>query len=100
MDAAVRRFRQDAALHLGHRTGTAVRYTPALRRRAVAIARKRGEVGVAVAAVARELGVRPRALRLWLQTPARPRLRRGARAPAPGAPPARPGLSPAHGGRG
>ena len=83
MDAAVRRFRQDAALHLGHRTGTAVRYTPALRRRAVAIARKRGEVGVAVAAVARELGVRPRALRLWLQTPARPRLRRVAIATAP-----------------
>jgi transposase-like protein len=76
MDAAVRRFRQDAALHLGHRTGTAIRYTPALRRRAVVIARKRQDAGVAVAVVARELGVRPRALRLWLQTPARPRLRR------------------------
>lgn len=76
MDAAVRRFRQDAALHVGHRTGTAIRYTPALRRRAVAIARKRRGAGVAIAAVARELGMRPRALRLWLQSPARPRLRR------------------------
>ena len=76
MDAAVRRFQQDAAAHLGHRSGTAIRYTPRLRRRAVAIARKRREAGVAVAAVARELGVRPQALRLWLQSPERPRLRR------------------------
>ena len=76
MDAEVRRFRQDTALHLGHRTGTAIRYTPALRRRAMVIARKRQDAGVAVSAVARELGVRPQALRLWLQTPARPRLRR------------------------
>lgn len=83
MDAAVRRFRQDAAVHLGHRTGTAIRYTPALRRRAIAIALKRRDAGVAVAAVARELRVRPRALRLWLQSPARPRLRRVAIATAP-----------------
>lgn len=76
MDVAVRRFRQDAALHLGSRTGPAIRYTPALRRRAVAIARKRREAGVAVAAVARELGVRPQALRLWLESPPHPRLRR------------------------
>ena len=83
MDAAVRRFRQDALLHLGNRTGTAIRYSPALRRRAVGIARKRRAAGVAVAAVARELGVRPRALRLWLQTPTRPRLRRVAIATTP-----------------
>ena len=83
MDLDVRRFRQDAALHLGNRTGTAIRYTPALRRRAVVIARKRRGAGVAIAVVARELGVRPRALRLWLQTPARPRLRRVAIAAAP-----------------
>jgi len=42
----------------------------------VAIAQKRWDDGVAVTAVARELGVRPQALRLWLQSPARPRLRR------------------------
>ena len=83
MDAAVRRFRQDAALHLGHRTGSAIRYTPALRRRAVAIAQKRRDTGVAVTSVARELGVRPQALRLWLQSPARPRLRRVAIATPP-----------------
>ena len=76
MDAAVRRFRQDVALHLGTRTGSAIRYTPALRRRAVVIARKRQDAGVAVAEVAGELGVRPHALRFWLQSPPRPRLRR------------------------
>ena len=83
MDAEVRRFRRDAARQLGDRTGTAIRYTPALRRRAVMIARKRRDNGMAVAAIARELGVRPRALRLWLQTPVRPRLRRVAIATAP-----------------
>ena len=83
MNAAVRRFQQDAVRHLGNRTGTAIRYTPNLRRRAVAIARNRRDAGVTVAAFARELGVRPRALRLWLQTPARPPLRRVAIAAAP-----------------
>ena len=76
MDAAVRQFRQDAAVHVGHRTGTAIRYTPVLRRRAVVIAQKRQEAGIAAAVVARELGVRPHALRCWLQSPPRPRLRR------------------------
>src|SRR6266487_2553645 len=75
MDTAVRRFRKDAAVHLGHRTGTAIRYTPALRRRAVAIAQERRDTGVAVTSVARDLGVRPQSLRLWLQS-----LIRGARA--------------------
>lgn len=81
MDAEVRRFRRDVAVHLGNRTGTAIRYTPALRRRAMVMARQRRNAGVAVAAVARELGVRPQALRLWLQSPVRPRLRRVAIAP-------------------
>ncbi len=83
MDAEARQFRRDAARHLGDRTGTAIRYTPALRRRAVVIARKRRDDGMAIAAIACELGVRPQALRLWLQTPARPRLRRVAVATAP-----------------
>jgi len=77
MDREARTFRQDAARHIGDRTGTAIRYTPDLRRRAVGIARRRRRAGVAVAAIARDLGLRPRALRLWLQTPrSRPRLRR------------------------
>ena len=94
MDREARRFSQDAARHIGDRTGTAIRYTPALRRRAVTIAQKRRDAGVAVTSVARELGVRPQALRLWLQAPrSRPRLRRVAvsAAPEPVAP--TPGLS-------
>jgi len=89
MDREARTFRQDAARHIGDRTGTAIRYTPDLRRRAVGIARRRRRAGVAVAAIARDLGLRPRALRLWLQTPrSRPRLRRVAvtATPEPGAP--------------
>jgi transposase-like protein len=89
MDREARTFRQDAARHIGDRTGTAIRYTPDLRRRAVGIARRRCGAGVAVAATARDLGLRPRALRLWLQAPrSRPRLRRVAvsAAPEPAAP--------------
>ncbi len=88
MDQEARRFRQAAARHLGDRTGTAIRYSPALRRSAVTFARRRGRSGVPVAAIARELGLRPRALRLWLQEPrTKPRLRRvaleAAATPAP-----------------
>jgi transposase-like protein len=94
MDREARRFRHDTARHLGDRTGTAVRYTPDLRGRAVGIARRRRRSGVAVAAIARELGLRPRALRLWLQAPrSRPRLRRIAVSAAPEATAARDGLS-------
>jgi len=84
MDREARKFRHDAAQHIGDRTGTAIRYTPALRRRAVGIARRRRRAGDAVAAIARDLGLRPEALRLWLQEPgSRPRLRRVAVTAAP-----------------
>src|SRR6266581_3980598 len=77
MDREVRKFRSDAIQHIGDRTGTAIRYTPDLRRRAMGIAWRRRRAGVAVAAIARDLGLRPRALRLWLEAPrSRPRLRR------------------------
>jgi len=66
MDREARRFRHDAARHIGDRKGTAIRYTPTLRQRAVGIARRRRRSGSAVAAIARELGLRPDALRLWL----------------------------------
>jgi hypothetical protein len=77
MDREARKFRQAAARHIGTRTGTAIRYTSALRRRALAFAEQRRRSGVPVAAIARELGLRPRLLRLWLKGPhATPRLRR------------------------
>jgi len=87
MDREARKFRQAAARHIGDRTGTAIRYSPALRRGAVAFAHRRRRSGVPVAAIARELGLRPQALRLWLQEPrTKPRLRRVALAAAPAAP--------------
>ena len=77
MDREARTFRQAAARYIGTRTGTAIRYTPALRRRALAFTEQRRRSGVPVAAVARELGLRPRLLRLWLKEPhPTPRLRR------------------------
>lgn len=77
MDSDAREFRQAAARHIGKRTGTAIRYTAALRRQALSFAERRRRSGVAVAAIARELGLRPRALRLWLKEPqVKPRLRR------------------------
>jgi len=77
MDREARTYRHDAARHIGERTGTAIRYTPGLRRRAVGIAQRRRRAGVAVATIARDLGLRPDALRLWLQAPrSRPHLRR------------------------
>ncbi|MGH7228406.1 MAG: hypothetical protein ACREIH_04250 [Nitrospiraceae bacterium] len=94
MDREARKFRHAAARHLGDRTGTAIRYSPALRRSAVVYARRRSRAGIPVTAIARDLGLRPEALRLWLQEPrSRPRLRRVAVAatPAPAAPPS--GLS-------
>jgi len=84
MDREVRKFRHDAARHIGDRTGTAIRYTPALRRQAVGIARRRHRSGAAVAAIARDLGLRADALRLWLQEPrTQPRLRQVAVAAGP-----------------
>jgi predicted transcriptional regulator len=64
--------------------GTAVRYSKDLRRRAARFARRRRRLGTPVAAIARELGLRARTLRLWLQEPASPpRLRRVAVATEP-----------------
>jgi transposase-like protein len=54
----------------------ATRYSGAVRRRAVRLTRSESARGVAVAATARALGLRPRTLRLWMGRPARIRLRR------------------------
>lgn len=91
MNSEARQFRQAAARHLGDRTGTAIRYSPALRRRAVRFAHRHRRAGVPVAAIARELGLRPRGLRLWLLEPrTKPRLRRVALAASPAASAPRP----------
>ncbi|PYQ09656.1 MAG: hypothetical protein DMH00_12570 [Acidobacteria bacterium] len=54
----------------------ATRYAGLVRRRAVRLARSESARGVAVAATARVLGLRPRTLRLWMGSQQRTRLRR------------------------
>jgi len=77
MDREARKFRQAASRHIGRRTGTAIRYTLALRRQALSYTERRRQSGIPDAAIARELGLRPRLLRLWLKEPqVKPRLRR------------------------
>ena len=84
MDREARQFRRDAARHLGGRTGRSIRYSTDLRQRAMLFARRRERAGIPVAAIARELGLRARALRLWLQEPgSKPGLRRIAVATGP-----------------
>ena len=54
----------------------ATRYSPTTRRRAVRLARAESARGIAVAATARALGLRPRTLGLWLRNDRGSRLRR------------------------
>ncbi len=54
----------------------ATRYPVTARREAVRLARTESARGIAVAATARALGLRPRTLGLWLRSHRRPRLRR------------------------
>jgi len=62
MNREARRFRHEAGRHIGDRTGIAIRYTPSWVG-AVGIARRRRRTGDAVAAIARDLGLRPDAER-------------------------------------
>jgi hypothetical protein len=67
MDAEIRQFRHAARTLNRGRTGTAVRYTPELRRQAVDIVRIRMAGGMSLAAAARLLGLRSRTVALWLR---------------------------------
>ena len=53
------------------RPPTAVRYPAAVRHQVMAIARRRQAEGADVSAIAREVGVAPWTLALWLRKPAR-----------------------------
>jgi len=69
MDNRVRSIRA-AISRLRHgRPPTAVRYPRAIRRQVTAIARRRQAHGADVAAIAREIGVAPWTLALWLRQP-------------------------------
>ena len=67
MDAEIRQFRHAARIHNRGRTGTAIRYTPELRRQAVALARGRVAQGLPLVATAKVLGLRIGTLSLWLR---------------------------------
>lgn len=70
MDDRVRRVRAEI-LRLRHgRPPTAVRYPNAIRQQVTAIARRRRAEGANVPAIAREIGVAPWTLELWLRQPA------------------------------
>lgn len=89
MDAEIRQFRRAAGLHTRGKTGTAIRYTPELRRRAVALARVQVAGGRSLMATARMLGLRSRTLTLWLRKEPRSFRQVKLTAPAPAEIPSR-----------
>ena len=83
MNDGVRRIRRDTARLKQNRRPTAVRYPVALRRKVIALARRRQVHGVGIAALARELGLAEWTVRLWLRKTSAPVLRAVEIAPAP-----------------
>src|SRR5712692_11788968 len=69
MDEQVRQLRAQVRRVQQGRPPTAVRYPIAIRRRATALARRRQAEGGEVTAIAREVGVAPWTLALWLRRP-------------------------------
>ena len=75
MNDEARSIRRDIArLKQDHRP-TAVRYPTALRRRVIAVARRRRAHGVGLATIARELGLAEWTVTLWLRKTPAPVLR-------------------------
>jgi transposase-like protein len=83
MNDGVRRIRRDIARLKQKRRPTAVRYPVALRRKVIALARRRQVRGAGIAALARELGLAEWTVSLWLRKPSAPSLRAVEIAPAP-----------------
>lgn len=75
MNEGVGRLRSQVARFTHGRPPTAVRYPAAFRVEVLALAGRRRAQGVGVARIARELGLSPQTLALWLR-PRRPRLLR------------------------
>ena len=67
MDEGVRRIRSQISRFRQGRRSTAVRYPAAFRLEVLAIARRRRARGAGVARIARELGLAPWTLALWLR---------------------------------
>jgi transposase-like protein len=72
---SARRLRLQARRFENRRTPTGTRYSAAFRAEVVALARGRIAEGVAVARIARDVGLRPKTLTLWLRRTLAPKLR-------------------------
>ena len=101
MDNTTRRLRSQLVPFTRGKAPTAVRYPAALRQAVVRVARQRQAHGDGVRRIAREVGVAPRTLELWLRRRGAPRLRAVEIAPgaatAVAAPEPRPVLITPHG---
>ena len=75
MNDGVRSIRRDIARLKQDRRPTAVRYPVALRRKVIALARRRRVRGPGMAALARELGLAQWTVALWLRKTSAPVLR-------------------------
>ena len=94
MDHGVRRLRAQVSRVTQGKAPTAVRYPTTVRIAVLAMVRRRRAQGVGVARIAREVGVAPQTLALWLR-PRRSRVMRAVEvAPDPGPSAARAAPSP------
>lgn len=75
MQDPTRRLRSQVRRFENRRKPTGTRYSAAFRAEVVTLARDRIAEGVTLARIARDLGLRPKTLTLWLRRPAVPRLR-------------------------
>ena len=75
MNDGMRSIRRDIARLKHDRRPTAVRYPLALRRKVIAIARRRRAHGVGIATIARGLGLAEWTVNLWLRKNTAPALR-------------------------
>ena len=75
MQDTIRRLRLQARLVSRGKAPTAVRYPAEFRTKAVAVARRLRSQGVSMVQVARDLGVRPRTLEIWLRRGQRSQIR-------------------------
>ncbi len=76
MQQAIRRLRCEARSLARGKPPTAIRYSVAFRSEALEVAQRLQAQGVSVARIARDLGVRPKTLALWLRRGERRRMRR------------------------
>ena len=91
MSERVRRLRGEAKRFTNGTSPTATRYSAEFRDEVLSLARERGALGMPVARIAAELGVRSQTLTLWLRSAPKRHLRRVKVAPeiatlAPAAP--------------